>query len=123
MRRDTVIRADEDLRISVTTDWKDWRSTRVRVADLLDVHWHQPLGAPHPLVHAYIACSEIVGDRPHICDATSTPHRVRVCVLKSHNIPSVYTALARRADQPSSPLARAAVTPVENRTSTAARGI
>jgi hypothetical protein len=99
------MRADEELRISVTADWKDWRSTRVRVTDLRDVHWYQPLGAPHALVHAYIACTEIIGDRMHVCDAAATPHNVRVCVLKSHNIPSVYAALARRADQPSASLA------------------
>src|SRR4051812_14751049 len=117
------MRADEDLRISVTTDWKEWRSTRVRVADLLNIHWHQPPGAPHPLVHAYIACSEIVGDRPHICGASGTPHHVRVCVLKSHNIPSVYTSLARRADQPASSVTQAAVTLADSRTPTTARGI
>jgi hypothetical protein len=117
------MRADEDLRISVTSDWKDWRSTHVRIADLLDIHWHQPLGAPHPLVHAYIACSEIVGDRPHVCDEAGSPHHVRVCVLKSHNIPSVYNALARRADRPSSSLAPAAVTLVDSRVSTTARGL
>jgi hypothetical protein len=110
------MRADEDLRISVTADWKDWRSTRVRVDDLRDVHWHQPPGAPHPLVHAYIACSEIVVDRTHVCDVAVTPHRVRVCVLKSHNIPSVYSALARRADRPPAALSAAAVALVDGRT-------
>jgi hypothetical protein len=116
------MRADDDLRISVTADWKDWRSTRVRIADLGDVHWYQPVGAPHPLVHAYIACSEILVDGTHVCDMAVTPHRVRVCVLKSHNIPSVYSVLARRADQKVAPLPAAAVALADDRTSTTLRG-
>jgi hypothetical protein len=73
-------------------------------------------------VHAYIACGEIIGEPTHVCDAARTPHHVRVCVLKSHNIPSVYTALARRADQPSAAAAVAAVPQLDTRTSTTARG-
>jgi len=94
------MRADEDLRISVTASWKDWRSARVRIVDLQDVHWHQPSGAPHPLVHAYIACTEVAdGEFAHVCEETLTPHHLRVCVLKSHNLPAVYALLAGQASQ------------------------
>ena len=76
----------DDLAISVTADWNDWHSANARLGDLRDVHWHQPKGAPQPLIHAYVSPSD-----------ASTGHRV--CVLRSHNIPDVYAELARRADQ------------------------
>jgi hypothetical protein len=90
----------EDCAVSVTTEWNDWRTAYARLGDLRDVHWHQPKGAPHALVHAYVSCLEIAsGDLAHRCDALSAPHRLRVCVLKCRNIPTVYAELARRADE------------------------
>lgn len=95
---DTMRRAD-NLLISVTTDWNDWRSAHARLGDLRDVHWHQPKGAPRSMVHAYVSCADIVGGNfSHNCDQLSAPHRVRVCVLRSHNMPSVYAEVARGAD-------------------------
>lgn len=86
-----------DSAISVNVEWNDWRSANARLADLHDVHWHQPKGAPHPMLHAYVSCREINGAAlPHQCEASSAPHAIRVCVLKSHNIPEVYTELARQ---------------------------
>ena len=86
-----------DSAISVNVEWNDWRSAHARLADLHDVHWHQPKGAPHPMLHAYVSCREINGAAlPHQCEASSAPHAIRVCVLKSHNIPEVYTELARQ---------------------------
>jgi hypothetical protein len=99
---------DEEISISVTASWKDWRSARVRLIDLQDVHWHQPIGAPHPLVHAYVACTDIAGGEfSHGCAATAMPHQLRVCVLKSHNIPAVYAVLVRQASHalPAAPCA------------------
>jgi hypothetical protein len=91
-------RLDEML-IRVQSEWDGWRSAELRLGDLQDVHWLQPAEAPHPLVHAYIVCSRIVtGDIPHDCDRTASPHRLLVCILKRHTIPTVYTELARRAD-------------------------
>ena len=94
---DTAIPVYDDSAISVTGDWNDWRSANARLADLHGVHWHQPKGAPHPILHAYVSCREISGSGlPHQCEASSAPHDIRVCVLKSHNIPAVYTELARQ---------------------------
>ena len=91
---------DHDLRISVTASWKDWRCASVRAADLQNVHWHQPAGAPHALLHADLLCEGSAReDTLHVCDGL-TPHQLRVCVLKSHNIPSVYAELARQASRP-----------------------
>lgn len=84
-----------DSAISVSVEWNDWRSANTRLDDLRDVHWHHPKGAPHPLLHAYVSCTEVSG-LAHNCEAGSAPHDIRVCVLKSHNIPSAYEELVRR---------------------------
>jgi hypothetical protein len=90
----------EDVAISVCAEWNDWRSTHVRLGNLRDAHWHQPHGAPRPLLHAYVSCTDIgSGDLSHTCDVSSAPHLVRVCLLKGHNVPSAYAEVARRADR------------------------
>ena len=94
------MRASDELLIRVQSEWNGWRTAEVRLEDLRDVHWFQPARAPHALAHGYIVCSNIVlGDLPHDCDRGSAPHRLLVCILKSHTIASVYAELARRADQ------------------------
>ena len=94
------MRASDDMLIRVQSEWDGWRNAEVRLGDLRGVHWFQPTRAPHALVHGYIACSDIViGDIPHDCDRRSVPHRLLVCILKRHTIATVYTELARRADE------------------------
>ena len=92
--------AYDDISIWLHADWKHCHSATTRFADLHDVHWHQPPGAPHSMVHGYVACTDIAtGDIPHECDRTTAPHRVHVCVLKRHTIPWAYAELARLADR------------------------
>jgi hypothetical protein len=98
------MRAYDDVLIRVHSEWNGWRNAEVRLGDLRDVYWFQPNGAPHAIVHGYISCSNIVmGDVPHECDRRS-PHRLLVCILKSHTIRTVYAELARRADEQRTPL-------------------
>ena len=90
----------DDTLICLHADWKHCQTASARFADLHDVHWHQPPGAPRALLHGYVACADIVtGAIPHTCDPTTAPHRLHVCVLKRHTIPVVYAELARLADQ------------------------
>ncbi len=85
--------------VSLTTGWNDWHWANAPLAALRDVHWRQPAGAPRPIVHAYISCSAVTdGELSHRCAAASRPHDVLVCVLRRHNLPAAYTALARQAD-------------------------
>ena len=87
-----------DVRIRVHGSWNGWRSAEVRLTNLEDVHWCQPTGAPHRLIHGFVRCTDAQnGDLEHSCDG-STPHRVRVCVLKHHVVASTYGELARRAE-------------------------
>lgn len=91
----------DDLLITVQPDWAGWQTAQVRFRDLDEVAWLQPPGAPRPLLHAYVPCTEVEGGTlQHECDR-GAPHRLLVCVLKSHNTPSVYAALAERADKDS----------------------
>jgi hypothetical protein len=89
----------DDFPISVTADWRDWRWASARLGDLRDVHWHQPKGAPHAMVHAFLSCADVSGEFSHACDPSSAPHSVRVCILRSHNLSAAYAELTRRADQ------------------------
>lgn len=85
--------------VRVHREWDGWRSAEVRLSDLEHVHWFQPRGAPHALLHAYVYCTQVVsGDIPHDCERRSGPHRLLVCVLKRHAVPTAYEELAKRAD-------------------------
>jgi hypothetical protein len=89
----------DDRLIEIRGAWNAWRTAEVCVRSLLDVHWYQPAGAPRPMVHAYLDCSDIVtGDIPHDCASTPGKHRLLVCVLKRSASPAVYEELAARAD-------------------------
>lgn len=88
-----------DAVICVQGEWDGWKTAEVRLRDLQDVHWSQPSGAPRPLAHGYILCTDIIaGEVPHACGRGAPPHRLHVCVLKRHSAPSVYAEIARRAD-------------------------
>jgi hypothetical protein len=88
----------DDTRIVVQKDWNGWRTATARLADLENVHWFQPSGAPRPLIHAYVRCTNLQsGDLTHDCHSTSGPHPLLVCVLKSHTCPAVFEELSLRA--------------------------
>jgi hypothetical protein len=92
------MRNDNDVVVRVHESWSGWRSAGVRVADLQDVHWARPRGAPHAMIHGWAWCTHVQGgDLSHDCDPASMPHRIQVCVLKHHAIPTTYAALADRA--------------------------
>lgn len=98
LTEDTTMAPYDDVTVSISAPWDDWRSAQIRLNDLSDPHWHQPAGAPRPLLHAYVTCERIVsGALPHVCDPSSRPHRIRVCILKKHNTSSAYTEVERRA--------------------------
>lgn len=89
-----------DKLISVQLDWCDWHIAMVPLSELSDLHWHQPSRAPQALLHGYVACSSIVsGTIPHDCQSQPAPHRLRVCLLKKHILPAVYSDLSRRANE------------------------
>jgi hypothetical protein len=85
--------------IRVQREWNAWRTAELSIDDLEEIHWLQPAGAPHALLHAYVSCARLANtDVPYDdCLRTPGPHRVLVCVLKRHHIPSVYAEIERRA--------------------------
>ena len=96
--------AEYDTLIVVQREWSGWRTGMVPLGNLKEIRWFQPTGAPRPLIHAYVSCTDIhSGDLQHDCELTSAPHRLLVCVLKSHTAPSVFNELARRASRSGDP--------------------
>jgi hypothetical protein len=89
----------EDLSVTVVAQWNGWHTAQVRLADVQEVHWFRPAGAPRSLLHAYVRCTDITdGGIPHNCAQTRGPHRLLVCILKRHTLPTVYIDLAARAN-------------------------
>ena len=87
--------------VVVQRAWSEWRTALVRVSDLEAVHWFRPAGAVRPLIHAYVWCDRVVSGRlSHDCTKSACPHRVLVCLLKSHTTGCVFEELARRANSP-----------------------
>jgi hypothetical protein len=89
-----------ELMIRIHRAWNEWRSAEVRLSHLHDVHWRQPAGAPHPLIHGYVSCDAIVsGAIPHECQQSArVPHMLLVCVLKRHTLCTPYADLVRCAN-------------------------
>jgi hypothetical protein len=85
--------------VVVQRAWSEWRTALVRVNDLEDVHWFRPAGAVRPLIHGYVWCDKIVSGRLSFdCSKSPCPHRVLVCLLRSHTTGCVFDELARRAN-------------------------
>jgi hypothetical protein len=89
---------NDDTVICVQGEWDGWKTGEVRLRDLQNIHWRQPIHAPRLLVHGYIRCTDLItGEIPHVCDRSGTPHRLLVCVIKRHSAPSAFEELVRRA--------------------------
>ena len=89
-----------EIVVRIHPEWDGWRSAEVRLADLENIHWLQPAGAPRALLHGFVRCTDIVtGGIPHDCEPGSRPHRLLVCVLKRHAIPTTYEWLVRCANE------------------------
>jgi hypothetical protein len=92
--------ASRERLVRVHVDWNGWRSAEVPLSDVEEPHWFRPRDAPQTLLYGYVQCTDLVtGAFPHECDGIAGPHhRLHVCILKKHVIPSAYEELARRAD-------------------------
>jgi len=97
--------AIDDALVSVHSEWYGWKTAEVRLGDLEAIHWHQPGGAPRPLLHGYVSCARTAGRIPHDCAADTAPHKLLVCVLKKQTVPSIYAEIARRAGAVPEPFA------------------
>ncbi len=88
----------DDTLIRVQADWAAWQSAEVPIDDIQSLYWFRPGGAPQALLHGRVSCASIVGgDIPHDCNPATAPHRLLVCVLRRHALPSAYLELVRRA--------------------------
>jgi hypothetical protein len=99
--KERIMTIDDGMLVQVRVAWNAWQTAEVHVADLTDIHWRQPTGAPRPLVHAYVDCTKVVsGEIPHACVDHATAHRLLVCVLKRSSAQSAYDQLVRLALRP-----------------------
>ena len=89
----------DDARIRVHERWDGWRTTEIPFSALRDVRWVQPNGAPRPFLHGTVLCTNVVGAAfDHVCDPSSAPHDVTVCIVRHDLLASVYLELAARVD-------------------------
>ena len=86
---------EQGIIIRVHHEWNSWRYADVPLVALEDVHWFQPVGAPRPLVHAFV--SSVSVGIPQSIDHNENRRRSRVCVLREHALASVYQQLVRRS--------------------------
>lgn len=91
--------------IRVYDQWNGWHSAEIRIEDFTGVHWFQPPGAPHRMLHGFILCTNLVtGNIPHDCDGGPGSHRLTVCVLKKQTASTAFAELVRRADVHTRPI-------------------
>jgi hypothetical protein len=103
---------DQGLLVQIRCAWNAWRTAEVPVSDLHDIHWQQPQGAPRPLLHGYVECTEAIRALiPHDCGPAGATHRMLVCVIKRCAAPPAYRELVRLAGA-RSPVAQATGDPV-----------
>jgi hypothetical protein len=88
----------EEFAICVSAYWNDARVAHARLGDLIDVHWHQPKAAPHPMLHGYLTRPAVYWDDACQPTRSSLPPGVRVCVPQEHNNPGAYAELERKAN-------------------------
>jgi hypothetical protein len=93
----TVAQRPESL-VVVQRDWNGWKKAMAPLTAIRGVHWRQPLGAPRPMIHAYVDCDALVsGDVPHDC-GSGAAHQLLVCILKCHTCAAIFDQLAAQAD-------------------------
>ena len=92
---------DDNALVTVQRAWDGWKTAQARLSDLDHIHWFQPAGAPRPLLHAFIKDPAALNGDLGAAERGETSQRepILVCVLKSHVLPTTYSALADRADR------------------------
>ena len=90
---------DANTPVVVQRDWNGWRTAQAKLSDLSGVHWFQPVGAPRPLLHAFMSDGSLLPAELSEMNGTAVQSApVLVCVLKCHIPAATYAALAQRAD-------------------------
>ena len=72
----------------------------VSIDELENVHWHQPVGAPRPIMHAYVRASRVPRQLLQDAELSSPPELIRVCILKCRTMAKAYDALLARVVVP-----------------------
>ncbi len=89
----------------VRRQWNDYRDAKVCLSDIEGIQWGTVtvsggvyIRAPQPFLHGYISCDTILeGELGHSCLHGEGPHRIKVCIVKKRNNPSVFKRLVELA--------------------------
>jgi hypothetical protein len=80
--------------------WNAWKSILISIDELESPHFHQPPGAPRPIMHAWVRASRAPRQLLQDAELSSPPEMIRVCVLKCRTMAKAYDALLSRVVVP-----------------------
>src|SRR6266542_6853238 len=89
--------------VRVRRQWNDPRVATYRLQDIEGIHWDMTSGgvqapAPQPVLHGYVSCQRMLeGEVVHSGTHGDCPHKIKVCVVKIDNDPSVLATLCAKA--------------------------
>jgi hypothetical protein len=90
--------------VTVRRQWNDSRQLTIPLAGLTGLHRSSVSGgirarANQSYLHGYMSCDLIPhgAEFGHSCEHGPPPHRIKVCVVKKDNTPSMMKKLASRA--------------------------
>ena len=93
--RNLKMKISDNIKIKIRRHWNDWRIAEIEYSKISDLHWDNISGgiaapAPQYFIHGYIWCDSYDGDLAHSCRHGEGPHRIKVCITKTDNDPSVF---------------------------------
>jgi hypothetical protein len=94
---------DPRFHVVVRRQWNDWRTAKYLIEDVEEPHWDSTSGgvqarSPRAFIHGYVRCNAMLeGELAHSCAHGEGPHRIKVCVTKGDNDPTVYAQLLGKA--------------------------
>jgi len=83
-----------DETVQVRRHPQDWQTAVYKLQDIEGLHWDIESGGvqhrtSHPTVFGYVMCDGMVsGEVAHSCAHGPPPHRIKVCLPKTHNKPA-----------------------------------
>jgi hypothetical protein len=90
--------------VKVRRQWNDAERIATYPLEALEgVRWDTSSGGvqapcPQPFLHGYVWCDDALdGELAHSCAHGDGPHRIKVCIVKKNNDPSIFARLVEQA--------------------------
>jgi hypothetical protein len=90
-----------DYLVVIRRTWNDaGRTAKISLSKIEDLHWDRRSGgvrsfAPRAFIHGYVWCDEYEGTLAHSMVHGKCPHRIKICITKTDNEPSVFQTVKR----------------------------